>query len=106
MYSKGIVILFHICASPTHAFRTATSQLSEVDTCTYDVIGGQYEVVKKQKQLTDEVHSPPTNAEGKTRDKFNLSQCPAYRPVTQPAPEVEGAAETGEYAVVASTSHM
>ena len=68
-----------------------------MDTCTYDVVGGQYEVVKKQKQLT---HSPPTNAGGESKDKFNLSQCPAYGPVTQPG--VGGADETGVYAVVAS----
>ena len=68
--------------------------------CTYDVVGGQYEVVKKQQQPT---HSPPTNTGGGSKD-FNLSQCPAYGPVTQP--NVGGANETGEYAVVASTSHM
>ena len=105
MYSKGIVILFHICTSPTHAFRTATSQLSEVDMCTYDVIGGQYEVVKKQKQIADKsIQSPPTNTGGESKEKFNLNQCPAYGPVTQQ--NVGGADETGEYAVVASTSQM
>ena len=70
-----------------------------MDTRTYDVIG---DVVKKPKQLTDEsMHSG-----GDSKEKFNLNQCPAYGPVTQPAPEVEGADETGEYAVVASISHM
>ena len=66
--------------------------------CTYDVVGGQYEVVKKQKQCT---HFPPTNTGGESKDKFDLSQCPAY---TQP--NVGGANETGEYTVVASTSDM
>ena len=53
--------------------------------CTYDVIGGQYEVVKKKKQLThelySEMHPPPTNVKGESKEKFKLSQCPAY--VTQ-----------------------
>ena len=100
--------------------RIATSQHSEVDTCTYDVIGGpQYEVVKKQnsKQPTplqsadekthSEVHSPPTTATstgGESKEKFKLSQCPAYGPVTQP--KVGGADQTREYEVVATTSHM
>ena len=92
--------------SPCH--RTATSQLSEVDTCTYDVVGGQYEVVKKQKQRTplqsadekthSEVHSPTTTATstgGESKEKFKLSQCPAYGPVTQP--KVGGADQPGEY---------
>ena len=57
--------------------------------CTYDVVGGGHEVVKKQKQstCTEELH----NTGG---ESIKLSQCPAYRPVT----EVEGAN-------VASTSH-
>ena len=85
-----------------------------MDTCTYDVVGGQYEVVKKQKQHTplqsadekthSEVHSPPTSTGGESKEKFKLSQCPAYGPVTQP--KVGGADQTGEYEVVATTSHM
>ena len=67
--------------------------------CTYDVVGGQYEV--KQPMAT---HSPSTNTGGETKEKFNLSQCPAYGPVTQP--EVGGADGTGVYAVAASTRHM
>ena len=82
-----------------------------MDTCIYDVVGGQYEVVKKQKQCRhlqsadekthSEVHSPPTTATstgGESKEKFKLSQCPAYG-----QPKVGGADQTG---VVATTSHM
>ena len=50
--------------------------------CTYDVVGGGHEVVKKQKQsaCTEEPH----NTGG---ESIKLSQCPAYGQVTQ----VEGA---------------
>ena len=98
-------LLYVVCCRNTHA-------LTEV---IYDVVGGQYEVVKKQQQPT---HSPPTNTGGVpvpevggademveyavigegSKETFNLTQCPAYGPVTQP--KVGEADETGEYAVV------
>ena len=65
-------LLYVVCCRNTHA-------LSEV---TYDVVGGQYEVVKQQQQPT------PTNTGGVTgegsKETINLAPCPAYGPITQP----------------------
>ena len=81
-------LLYVVCCRNTH-------ELTEV---TYDVVGGQYEVVKKQQQPT------PTNTGGApvpevgganetgeyavigkgSKETFNLAQCPAYGPITQP----------------------
>ena len=86
-----------------------THELSEV---TYDVVGGQYEVVKKQQQPTptntggvpvpevrgaDETGEYAVIGEG-SKETFNLAQCPAYGPIMQP--KVGGVEEMGEYAVV------
>ena len=76
---------------------------------TYDVVVGQYEVVKKQQQPTptntggvpvggaDEMGEYAVIGEG-SKETFNLAQCPAYGPITQP--KVGGIEEMGEYAVV------
>ena len=80
-----------------------TPELTEV---TYDVVGGQYEVVKKQQHPTptntggvpvpevrgaDETGEYAVIGEG-SKETFNLAQCPAYGPITQP--KVGGVGET------------
>ena len=73
-----------------------TPELTEV---TYDVVGGQYEEVKKQQQPTptntggvsDETGEYAVIGEG-TKETFNLTQCPDG-PITQP--KVGGVGETG-----------
>jgi hypothetical protein len=77
----------------------STHHTPDVDDVTYDVIGNQgpeYEVIKKRKR--DVVRTPPT----KTRE-FNLSECPAYDPVSTPASQRE---QSTEYELMQAMSSM
>jgi hypothetical protein len=76
---------------------TISHHSADVDAVTYDVIGPQYEVIKKGKG--DDAKAPPS----KERNEFTLSKCAAYGPVATSQGEQRGN-QSAEYEVVQTTS--
>ena len=70
----------------------------DMDTCTYDVVGGAYEVIKKS--TAGGVSGEVTGAE-----EFSLSKCEAYGPVSSSS-ALKGVDSNTEYEVIRSTSHV
>ena len=85
-------------------YRAASSLSAEVDTSTYDVVGGQSHDGKDEVYYSA-VTAPPTTGEGKG---FTLSKCPAYGPVIPPGPRGERREDQQpvEYEVVQTTSSV
>ena len=79
-----------------------------MDTCTYDVVGGAYEVVKKSTaggvsggEVKTAV-SKTSGAEGV--EEFSLSKCEAYGPVAvSRSSALKGVGANTEYEVIHST---
>ena len=101
--SRPLALLL-IQSSPLWFCRSTNSQPAEVEPSTYDVVGGKsHGYDGKDEVYYSAVKAPPTSTgEGKG---FTLSECPAYGPVSTPAPRGEKMKDQPvEYEVVQTTS--
>ena len=78
-----------------------------MDTCTYDVVGGAYEVIKKSTAggVSGEVKTAASKTGAEGEEQFSLSKCEAYGPVPS-SKHTKGAEPNMEYEVIHSTSQV
>ena len=78
-----------------------------MDTCTYDVVGGAYEVIKKSTAggVSGEVKTAASKTEAEGEEEFSLSKCDAYGPVSS-SQDTKGAEPNAEYEAINSTSQV
>ena len=78
-----------------------------MDTCTYDVVGGAYEVIKKSTAggVSGEVKTAASKTEAEGEEQFSLSKCEAYGPVNS-TQDTKGAEPNTDYEVINSTSQV
>ena len=80
-----------------------------MDTCTYDVVGGAYEVVKKSTAggVSGEVKTAASKTGAEGEEQFSLSKCEAYGPVsTSQDTKTKGVEPNTEYEVIHSSSQV